>query len=108
MIPPFDSKSSRFSPQPHWKTATRTPYAAATESRFRTIAFSATTIERNEISISRNANSSTNPKTRGIDVFIAADESLSIAVVPVTAYSTPSTWPTVAGSSSSRRVSSAA
>ena len=24
-IPPFDWKSSRFSPQPHWKIATSTP-----------------------------------------------------------------------------------
>ncbi len=69
-MPPFDSKPSRFSPQPHWKTATRMPYAAPTERRLSRIAFSATTIERNETSMIRKANRSTKPKTSGADVFI--------------------------------------
>ena len=91
VMPPFDWKSSRFSPQPHWKVATSTPYAAATERRLRTIAFSATTIERNEISIRMNANSRTKPNTSGTDFFMPALQSVSAAVMPVTAYSTPST-----------------
>ena len=75
-------KSSRFSPQPHWKTATRMPYAAATESRLRTIALSAITIERNATSRSRNANRRTKPKTSGADDFIIALKSKDAAVEP--------------------------
>src|SRR4051812_40687911 len=55
-IPPFEWKSSRPSPQPHWKNATMTPYAAATESRLRTIALSAITIDLNETSSRPSAN----------------------------------------------------
>ena len=43
-----------------WKTRTSTPYDAPTDSRFRTIAFSGTTIDRNATSSSRNARASTN------------------------------------------------
>ena len=71
-MPPFDWKPSRLSPQPHWKTATSTPYAAPTESRLSTIAFTAITIERNETSSSRNANTSTKPNTIGAFCFSSA------------------------------------
>ena len=85
-----------------------TPYAAATDSRFMRIAFSGMTIDRNETSRSRNAKARTKPNTIGTAERIASFQSFDAAVSPVTAYSTPETWPTVAGSNSSRSVSSAA
>ena len=65
------------------------------------------TIDRNETSRSRNANARTKAKTIGTADFIASFQSFDAAVSPVTAYSMPSTVPTVAGRSSSRRVASA-
>ena len=106
-MPPVLLKSSRFSPQPHWKIATSMPYAAATERRLSRIALSAITIERNATRSSRNANSRTNPNTSGADDFIIALKSKDFAVEPPTAYSTPATVPIVAGTSSLRRVARA-
>ena len=63
-----------------WKTRTSTPYAAPTESRLRTIAFSGTTIERKATSSSRNANASTNAITYGTPCFICRVKSTSSAV----------------------------
>ena len=40
-------------PMPFWNTSTSMPYAAPTDSRFMTTAFSGTTIERNTTSSSR-------------------------------------------------------
>ena len=37
----------RLAPQPHWNTATTTPYAAPIESRFMITALSGTSSERN-------------------------------------------------------------
>src|ERR1700759_1789531 len=81
-------------PQPNWNTATTTPYAAATESRFRTTALTAITSERNEASSSRKANVSTKPNTSGTELFIIAFQSCEAAVSPVTAYSAPGSAPT--------------
>ena len=67
----------------------------------------AITIERNETSRSPKANSRTKPKTFGIELVWALLKSCEFAVEPVTAYSTPSSVPTVRGRTSSRRVSSA-
>ena len=50
----------------------------------------------------------TKPNTSGAVVVIFASQSLSWAVMPATAYSTPSSLPIVAGTTSSRRVASAA
>ena len=44
----------RLAPQPHWKTATTTPYAAPTPSTLRTAAFSGTSTERNTTISTRN------------------------------------------------------
>jgi hypothetical protein len=74
-MPPFDSKSSRLSPQPHWKNITSRPYAAPTDSRLSTIALIATTSDRNEASRIRKAKTSTKPKTSGAEVFILAAQS---------------------------------
>ena len=106
-MPPVLLKSSRFSPQPHWKIATSMPYAAATERRLSTIALSAITIDRNATRSSRNANRRTKPNTSGADDFIIELKSKDFAVAPPTAYSTPGTVPIVAGTSSFRSVASA-
>ena len=106
-MPPLRWKSSRLSPQPHWKTATSTPYAAPTESRLSTIALIGITSDRNETSRSRNAKQRTKAKTSGADDFIFSFQSFDPAVVPVTATSTPGSLPTVAGMISVRSVSSA-
>ena len=105
MIAPSDSKPSSDSAQPCWNTSTSTPYAAPTESRFRTIAFSGTTIDRNATSSNRNASASTNTITYGTPCFICRVKSTSSAVAPVTAVSTPGTRPSVAGTRSFRRIS---
>src|SRR5690348_3070962 len=83
--PPLDWNDNRLSPQLHWKIATTTPNAAATESRLSAMAFAAMTSERNDTSSSRNANSSTNPNTRGTELLSAALKSYEFAVMPVTA-----------------------
>ena len=64
-MPPFEVKSNTPSPQPYWKIAISTPYAAATDSRLRRIAFSAITIERNETRSKPKAKIRTNPNTIG-------------------------------------------
>ena len=51
--------------QPSWKTSTRTPYAAATDSRLSRIALIGMTIEWKAMSISRNDSPSTKPKISG-------------------------------------------
>jgi hypothetical protein len=84
-MPPLERKFSRLAPQPYWKMATSTPYAAPTDSRFSTIAFTAMTIERNESSRSRNANVSTNANTSGAECLSNALPSAEDAVSPVTA-----------------------
>ena len=67
----------------------------------------AITSERNETSRSPNANRRTKPKTFGIELVWALLKSCEFAVEPVTAYSTPSSLPTVRGRTSSRSVLSA-
>src|SRR6476661_819424 len=106
-MPPFFWKSSTLEPQPHWKTATRRPYAAPTESRFIRIALTGITSEWNETSRSRNAKLRTKTKTYGAADFILSFQSFDAAVSPVTAYSTPDTLPTVSGRISVRSVSRA-
>ena len=55
----------RLAPQPHWKTATITPYAAPTESRFMITALSGTSRLRNTIMSRTNESRSTKPTTTG-------------------------------------------
>ena len=62
-----------------------------------TIAFSATTIERNATSISRNANTSTNATTNGSVDRIWSLESFHCAVSPVTPAFVSGSAPTVSG-----------
>jgi hypothetical protein len=104
---PLDWKFRRFSPQPHWKTATSRPYAAATESRLSTIEVAAITTDRNETNSSRNARPSTNASTSGMLRSSEAVKSTELAVERVTATSAPSTRPSVAGMTSSRSVRTA-
>lgn len=52
-------------PQPHWKTATMKPYAAPTDSRFITTAFTGTSTLRNTIISRRKLRISTAPIRRG-------------------------------------------
>ena len=68
-MPPFEVKSNRLSPHPYWKIAISTPYAAATESRLRMIAFTAITIDRNETRSSPKAKIRTKPNTNGALLF---------------------------------------
>ena len=66
------------------------------------------TIDRKAKSISRKANSSTKPNTSGSAERICSPKSSDWAVCPVTPVSASGSAPTVAGTTSSRRVSSAA
>ena len=59
------SSPIRLLPQPHWKTATRTPYAAPIDSRFIAAAFSGTTTDRNTMVSSRNEMRMTKPMKSG-------------------------------------------
>ena len=58
-----DSEPRMLMPQPFWNTMTRMPYAAATDSRLRIIAFAGITIDRNITNNKRNARPRTNAKT---------------------------------------------
>src|SRR5262245_47658898 len=87
-------------PQPHWKIATTTPYAAPTESRFIAAAFSPIASDRNA-AVSRISDIRTTAKMRSGNRSITFEvKSTDPAVVPVTRVSTPLTW----GSTESRRV----
>src|SRR3954469_3129120 len=94
-----------WAPQPHWKTATTTPYAAPTPRTLRTAAFNGTSTDRNTIMRTRNDNPMTAPRNQGIRCCNRDDTSAVIAVEPVidTSTSAPST---AAGMVSSRRCSS--
>ncbi len=72
------------------------------------IALTAITIDRNVASSRPNASRRTKPKTSGIAFTCDSLKSFEFAVSPVTAYSTPSTCPSVCGSSVLRKVASAA
>lgn len=63
MMAPTPSAPTSEAPQPCWKTATRMPYAAPTDSRLSTIEVSATVSERKDSSISRKAKTTTKAKT---------------------------------------------
>ena len=66
--------------QPHWNTATITPYAAPTDSRFMTAALSGTRIERNTIISSRNDSTITAPMNHGSRAAIWSEMSMNVAV----------------------------
>ena len=53
------SSPTRPLPQPHWNTATTTPYAAPIDSRFMSAALSGTRIDRKTTISSRNDNTTT-------------------------------------------------
>ena len=55
----------KLEPQPHWNTATTTPYAAPIDSRFMMTAFSGTSRLRNTTISSRNESTSTAPMKIG-------------------------------------------
>src|SRR5262245_36753084 len=55
----------RFDPQPHWNTATTTPYAAPTDSRFITAALIPMARDRNAAVSSSSDNSTTAPMSNG-------------------------------------------
>ena len=57
---------SKSVPTPFWKTSTRIPYAAPTESRFMTTALIGITIERKTSSRTMKLKPSTNAKTIGV------------------------------------------
>ena len=95
----------RLANQPHWKTATTTPYAAATPSTLSSAAFSGTSTERNTSIRTRNDSPITAPRNSGIRS-CSRDETSSVrAVEPVTDAST-SVPSSAAGRVSSRIVSS--
>src|SRR6266487_3751087 len=106
-IAPGLVKPSSDCPQPHWKIATMTPYAAATDSRLRMTAVSAMTSDRKAMSSRANASSSTKPNTHQDRCPISALKSTVEAVRPPTATVTPGTFPSVAGITLSRSVASA-
>ena len=60
-IGPSLPDADEVAPQPHWNTATITPYAAPIDSRFMITAFSGTSTLRNTTISSRNDSSSTTP-----------------------------------------------
>ena len=70
--------------QPHWNTATITPYAAPIERRFMTAALSGTRIERNTTISSRNDSPTTTPMNSGSRSWIRSPMSMNAAVTPPT------------------------
>src|SRR3954470_10406750 len=75
---------TRLAPQPHWKTATTTPYAAATPSTLRAAAFSGTSTDRNTTMRTRNDNPITAPRNQAIRCCNREETSTVSAVEPVT------------------------
>ena len=85
------SSPSRPVPQPHWKTATITPYAAPMLSRFITAAFSGTITDRNTRASSSTETATTKPMTSQSRSASRSAMSANNGICPVT--STPSgTW----------------
>src|SRR3954453_24064838 len=78
----------RPAPQPHWQTATTTPYAAATPSTLRAAAFNVTSTDRNTTIRTRNDSPITAPRNQGIRCCNLEDTSTVSAVDPVTEAST--------------------
>jgi hypothetical protein len=72
------------SSQPHWKTATRLPYAAATDNTVIKTPLNASNTDRIEISSITNAISATNPNTAGCVADTRSSKSLISAVGPPT------------------------
>ena len=92
----------KLAPQPHWNTATTTPYAAPTLRTLRAAAFSGTRIERNTSMSTRNARPMTAPRNSGIRSCSRCETSSVIAVPPVMETSAALS-PTAAGMTSARR-----
>ena len=78
------SRPSSSAPQPHWNTATSTPYAPPIESRFIAAAFSGTAIDRNTSINSRNDTPMTAPMNSGSVSLSCALRSSVVAVMPET------------------------
>ncbi len=105
MIGPVPSTPMMLAPQPHWKTATIRPKAAPMLSRFITIAFSGTRIERKTIISSSAESSTTTPMKSGSFSEIASPKSSKIAVMPPTCSWAP-VFCSIGGSTSPRMWSS--
>ena len=93
MIGRFSCTPIRSAPQPHWKTATTTPYAAATLNTLSSAAFSGTSIDRNTSISTMNDSPMTAARKYGIRCCSRDEMSSTRAVDPVTDASTvvPST-----------------
>ena len=70
--------------QPHWNTATITPYAAPIESRFMTAALIGTATERNTIISSSTDSTITAPMKYGKREATLSEMSMNVAVCPPT------------------------
>ena len=68
--------------QPHWNTATITPYAAPIESRFMTAALIGTATERNTIISSSTDSTITAPMNYGKRDATLSEMSMNVAVWP--------------------------
>ncbi|RIJ76964.1 hypothetical protein D1871_08245 [Nakamurella silvestris] len=86
---PVRPTPTRSSPQPHWKTATRTPKAAPMDSRFIRIALSGITSERKAKASNRNDADITASSIHGSRAAVVSAESIPAAVAPVTHTCTP-------------------
>ncbi|CAM5675914.1 hypothetical protein SALBM135S_10130 [Streptomyces alboniger] len=89
MIGPGWSTPTMSASQPHWKTATTAPSAAATESRKPSAAFSGTRIERKTSIRSTNARPTTSARYGTSASSRVCEKSMVIAVWPVTRMSEP-------------------
>ncbi len=105
MIGTFSCTPIRPAPQPHWNTATTTPYAAPTLSTLSSAAFSGTSTDRNTSISTRNDSPMTAARKYGIRCCSREEMSSTIAVEPVTDASTVVS-PTAAGTTSARSRSS--
>ena len=71
-------------PQPHWKTATTTPYEAVMDRTLRAAAFNATSRPRKTMRMIRKARATTTAMIRGSRLATMSRKSTWAAVVPVT------------------------
>ena len=80
--PPGGSRCSQRAPTPRWKTSTRKPYEASTESRLSTIALSGIRKERNVTSRTTKVRHRTAAITRGMDPKSSSSKSTKPAAGP--------------------------
>src|SRR5262245_22922747 len=103
VVGPVTSRPTRLCAQPHWKTATSTPNAAAAESIVEHAALIAIVSERNAIVSTRHVTPTTKSRKSG-NLLASFEATSSLDAVSPPTYASALEPPSVAGTTSSRSV----